>query len=118
MSEFVTMLNSKKFCCSTCSDLQWFQAIGFTSPEFRVVPGNMSTFSFQRGKSVHSVAVQIPSSSRSQKFMSEAYLCLSMLGSFFGIKLGAVDDSRLVHSVLCDCRYGFIRCTLSYLAQE
>jgi len=118
VSEFVTMLNSKKFCCSTCSDLQWFQAIGFTSLEFKVVPGITSTFSFQRGKSVHSVAVQIPSSSRSQKFMPEAYLCLSMLGSFFSIKLGAVDDSRLVHSVLCDCRYGFIRYTLSYFAQE
>lgn len=40
------------------------------------------------------------------------------IGSFFSIKLGAVDDSRLVHSVLCDCRYGFIRYTLSYFAQE
>ena len=118
VSKFVTMLNSKKFCCTTCSDLEWFKAIDFSYQEFRVARGDLSRFSFSRGRSFYDVQVQVPSNMGSRNLMPQAYFCLSMLGSFLNKKLGANDCVRLVDSVLCDCRYGFICSTLSYFETE
>jgi hypothetical protein len=115
---FVDMLNVKKFCCSTCSGLNWFQTIDFSSPHFKVVPNDLSIFSYSRSKVCHDVEVQVPSGIGSHHLIPEAYFCLSMLSSFLSIKLGAIDGDRLVKSVICDCRHGFIRNTLFFLQNE
>ena len=119
VSRFVEMLNSKKFCCRYCSDLNWFEAIKFPCTTFNVTSSDHSRFSFRRA--AHSIPTQylVPFPVQcSEPVNRDAFLCLSMLGTFLKCKLGAINvDINVVNSVLADCRYGFISCTLSYFQQ-
>ena len=119
MSRFVELLNSKKFCCRYCSDLNWFEAIKFPCTTFNVTSSDHSRFSFRRA--AHSIPTQylVPFPVQcSEPVNRDAFLCLSMLGTFLKCKLGAINvDINVVNSVLADCRYGFISCTLSYFQQ-
>jgi hypothetical protein len=119
VSLFVEMLNSKKFCCRYCSDLNWFEAIKFPCTTFNVTSSDHSRFSFRRAaRSIpNQYLVPFPVQC-SEPVNRDAYLCLSMLGTFLKCKLGAINvDINVVNSVLADCRFGFISCTLSYFQQ-
>ena len=116
---FLDMLNSQKFCCRICFNLKWFQKINFVCPQFMIVPGDLSQFSFQRGRPIHTVRVTTPvPSSESTIVELEAFFCLSMLGVFLKIQLRSpIDYACLVDSVRSDCRHGFICSTLSFFQE-
>jgi ubiquitin C-terminal hydrolase len=114
---FVAMLNSQKFCCRSCSDLMWFQEIGFSCPDFKVIGDDCSAFSSLRKNGLpQRVAVEFPHQF-SVGLNRQAYFCLSILGVFLKRKLGAIHATHLVNSVLFDCRYGFICSSLSYFQE-
>jgi hypothetical protein len=117
---FLDMLNSQKFCCRICFNLKWFHKIDFVCPQFRIRPGDLSQFSFQRGKAPPiTTRVTIPvRSSESTNDEREAFFCLSMLGVFLKIDLRSpIDYACLVDSVRSDCRHGFICSSLSFFQE-
>ena len=117
---FLDMLNSQKFCCRICFNLKWFHKIDFVCPQFRIRPGDLSQFSFQRGKT-HPITtrVTIPvRSSESTNDEREAFFCLSMLGVFLKLDLrSTIEYACLVDSVRSDCRHGFICSSLSFFQE-
>jgi hypothetical protein len=116
VSQFVHMLNSKKFCCHCCSDSNWFGAIEFSCPSFKVVGSDLLSFSFARGVDSLPTTLRVPfPADCSAPCYRKAFFCLSMLGIFLKCKFKF--DINVVNSVLCDCRCGFISSTLSYFQQ-
>ena len=115
---FLDMLNSQKFCCRICFNLKWFHKIDFVCPQFRIIPGDLSQFSFQRGKAQPTTThVSVPSS-ESTNDEREAFFCLSMLGVFLKLHLrSTIEYACLVDSVRSDCRHGFICSSLSFFQE-
>jgi hypothetical protein len=116
VSQFVHMLNSKKFCCLCCSDSNWFGAIEFSCPSFKIVGSDLSNFSYTRGFGSFPINIRVSFPANCLKSCDrQAFFCLSMLGIFLKCKFKF--DTYVVDSVLCDCRCGFISSTLSYFQQ-
>ena len=117
ISEFGSLLRSQLFCCRVCSDLKWFESIDFVFPNLRIVTGESWTIGFQRGKSYFSTEVKFPSTIGNEALFRVAFVCLSMLGICLNLELGDIDQ-HMVNSVVCDCRYKFISCSLYYFQRK
>ena len=117
ISEFHSLLQSQLFCCRVCSDFKWFKSIDFVFPNLLIVTGERWTIGFQRGKSYFSTEVKFPSTIGNEANCREAFFCLSMLGICLNLELGDIDQ-HMVNSVVCDCRYKFISCSLYYFQRK
>ena len=121
VSEFTSLLNSNKFCCSQCMDsfTRFFQFSPHAIPAaltdgkrcFGINKGSVTS----KGSAKYSRHEVVYDAHKSFE-LNEAIFCLSMLRAYFGLNKDTTNlDDNILYSVLQDIHDGYISKTLAYL---